>query len=78
MKWLHAIVKAPGNLLILLVRMYQVCLSPMLGSNCKFQPTCSAYFIECVKKYGAVRGSLKGTWRICRCHPFAKGGYDPP
>lgn len=68
----------PATILIFLVRMYQVCISPLLGSNCKFQPTCSAYFIESVKKYGAIRGSFKGAWRICRCHPFTKGGYDPP
>ena len=68
----------PGNVMIGMVRMYQVCISPMLGSTCKFQPTCSAYFIECVKKYGAVRGGCKGVGRICRCNPFNEGGIDPP
>jgi putative membrane protein insertion efficiency factor len=64
--------------LIALVRMYQICLSPMFGPMCRYTPTCSAYFIQAVEKYGAVRGSLKGLWRICRCHPFCKGGHDPP
>ena len=70
--------KLPSYLLIALVRLYQVTLSPFLGQQCRFQPTCSHYFIESVEKYGAVRGSLKGVWRICRCNPFCRGGYDPP
>ena len=70
--------QAPANLLILMVRFYQVTISPMLGPTCRYQPTCSAYFIEAVKKYGVLIGSAKGVWRILRCHPFNKGGYDPP
>jgi putative membrane protein insertion efficiency factor len=66
------------GLLVFCVRCYQRLLSPLLGSHCKFQPTCSRYFIEAVRKYGAIRGSAKGLWRICRCHPFTPGGYDPP
>ena len=76
--WLRAIVKLPSYLMIGLVRLYQMLLSPLLGRNCRFTPTCSAYFIEAVKKYGAVRGALKGMWRICRCNPWNPGGYDPP
>jgi putative membrane protein insertion efficiency factor len=75
---LRLIWKLPSYLLIAGVRLYQVTLSPFLGKQCRFQPTCSHYFIEAVQKYGAVRGSLKGTWRICRCNPFCQGGYDPP
>ena len=63
--------------LILLVRLYQHTLSPLLGGQCRFVPTCSNYFIEAVRKRGAVRGLLLGLWRICRCHPFGRGGYDP-
>jgi putative membrane protein insertion efficiency factor len=70
--------KLPGYLLIAFVRLYQITLSPYLGKQCRFQPTCSHYFIGAVQKYGAVRGSLKGAWRICRCNPFCQGGYDPP
>lgn len=70
--------KLPRYLLVAGVRLYQVTLSPYLGQQCRFQPTCSHYFIGAVHKYGAVRGSLKGAWRICRCNPFCRGGYDPP
>ena len=73
-----AIVALPGELLILLVRVYQYTLSPLVGQQCRFQPTCSHYFIGAVRKYGAVSGTLRGVWRICRCHPFHRGGYDPP
>jgi putative membrane protein insertion efficiency factor len=70
--------KLPRYLLIACVRLYQITLSPYLGQQCRFQPTCSRYFIGAVEKYGAVRGSLKGAWRICRCNPWCQGGYDPP
>jgi uncharacterized protein len=70
--------KLPRYLLIGCVRLYQITLSPYLGQQCRFQPTCSHYFIAAVEKYGAVRGSCKGAWRICRCNPFCQGGYDPP
>jgi len=73
-----AIVKAPGLVLICLVWLYQRLVSPLLGPRCRFTPTCSTYFIESVKKYGAIRGSCRGVRRICRCHPWNPGGYDPP
>ena len=66
-----------GRLLIALVRLYQVSLSPLLGGQCRFVPTCSRYFIEAVRRKGAVRGGLAGLWRVCRCNPFTRGGYDP-
>ncbi len=72
------IVRLPGWLMILCVRAYQLLLSPLLGRHCRFTPSCSNYFIQAVQKYGAVRGALKGAWRICRCNPFNPGGYDPP
>jgi putative membrane protein insertion efficiency factor len=70
--------QVPGELVIALVRLYQWTLSPLIGRQCRFQPTCSQYMIEAVRKYGLVRGVAKGVWRICRCHPFARGGFDPP
>ena len=70
-------VSLPGRGLIALVRIYQGCLSPLIGRQCRFQPTCSNYFIQAVEKRGALVGTLKGLWRICRCNPFSKGGYDP-
>jgi hypothetical protein len=68
----------PARLLIGLVRLYQLSIGPMLGERCRFQPSCSVYFIESVRKYGAIRGACHGIWRICRCNPWHPGGYDPP
>lgn len=70
--------RLPALALIGLVRLYQWTLSPFLGGQCRFEPSCSRYFIEAVEKYGALRGALKGVGRILRCHPFHPGGYDPP
>jgi putative membrane protein insertion efficiency factor len=68
----------PSLVLVALVQAYQLFLSPLLGRHCRFEPTCSQYFIEAVRKYGAVRGSWRGLLRILRCHPWHPGGYDPP
>jgi putative membrane protein insertion efficiency factor len=70
--------RLPGTLLISAARVYQWTLSPLIGRHCRFEPTCSAYFIQAVEKYGAVRGAWRGLKRIGRCHPFNPGGYDPP
>ncbi len=79
MRFLWAtIVGLPSWTLIALVRLYQFFLSPFLGRQCRFQPTCSHYFIGAVNKYGALRGAAKGVWRILRCNPFCQGGWDPP
>ncbi len=79
MKFLWAtLVGLPAWTLILLVRFYQAAISPLLGANCRYQPTCSQYFIGAVRKHGAALGALKGIARILRCHPFHPGGYDPP
>jgi putative membrane protein insertion efficiency factor len=64
--------------LIFLVRIYQRGISPLLGPSCRYDPTCSTYMIEAIRKYGAWRGMLRGLRRILRCHPFTAGGYDPP
>ena len=65
-------------LLIVPVRFYQAVIGPLLPRVCKYQPSCSEYFIEAVQKHGPVRGACKGMWRICRCNPWSQGGYDPP
>ena len=78
MPLLRTIVRLPARALIFAVRLYQVTLSPIFGRQCRFRPTCSHYMIEAVEKYGAIRGGLKGAWRIVRCNPFCKGGWDPP
>ncbi|HEX8945148.1 MAG TPA: membrane protein insertion efficiency factor YidD [Gemmatimonadaceae bacterium] len=63
--------------LVLLVRGYQVALSPLLPSSCRYYPSCSAYAIEALERHGALRGSWLAVRRIARCHPFRPGGYDP-
>ncbi|MCA9087755.1 MAG: membrane protein insertion efficiency factor YidD [Planctomycetaceae bacterium] len=67
-----------SEFLILLVRIYQVTLGPFLGGHCRFQPTCSRYFIEAVEKHGPLKGAWMGIVRLLKCHPFHPGGYDPP
>ncbi len=69
---------APAGVLVVLVRVYQLAISPLLGRHCRFEPTCSQYFIGAVRKHGAVLGTIRGLGRICRCHPWNPGGYDPP
>lgn len=64
--------------LIFLIKLYQKYISPLKGRpTCKFTPTCSEYAIEALKKHGVIKGSLLAIWRILRCNPFSKGGYDP-
>jgi putative membrane protein insertion efficiency factor len=64
-------------LLIALVRGYRFLLSPWLGRQCRFEPTCSAYALEALETHGALRGSWLTTTRLARCHPFCAGGHDP-
>ena len=63
--------------LILLVRVYQLIVSPMLGSNCRFMPTCSEYALESLKVYGLIKGTYLTIKRIGKCHPWGSNGYDP-
>jgi putative membrane protein insertion efficiency factor len=60
-----------------LIRLYQNTVSKVLPSVCRFQPTCSQYAVEAIKKYGFVRGGWMAAKRVWRCNPFAEGGYDP-
>lgn len=59
------------------IRFYQKYISPMKSTKCPYIPTCSQYGLEAIQKYGAFKGSLLAVWRILRCNPFSKGGYDP-
>ena len=70
--------RLPGWVLIAAAKCYQRIISPMIGPRCRFQPSCSEYFILSVRKHGALRGTWRGLRRIGRCHPFHPGGYDPP
>lgn len=63
--------------MLLLVHMYRLLISPWLGVNCRFQPSCSAYTIEALKTHGAFRGTRLAIARIARCHPWGGSGYDP-
>jgi putative membrane protein insertion efficiency factor len=63
--------------LLALLRVYRVALSPALGPACRFEPTCSAYAEEAIRRFGVARGCLLALRRILRCHPFAAGGLDP-
>ena len=69
--------RIPAYGVLLLIRSYQLVLSPMLPASCRYVPTCSAYAAEAVERYGAVRGGWMAARRIARCHPFRPGGYDP-
>jgi uncharacterized protein len=64
-------------LLLSVIHFYQRRISPMLGARCRFHPTCSHYAAEALQKHGLIKGMLLSTWRVLRCQPFCKGGYDP-
>lgn len=65
------------HIFILLIKLYQKIISPLFPPSCRFYPTCSEYSIQAFEKYGVIKGSIKSVWRILRCNPFNKGGYDP-
>jgi putative membrane protein insertion efficiency factor len=62
---------------VLLIKGYQKIISPVLPPSCRFYPSCSQYGIEAITKYGVFKGGAMTAWRILRCNPFSKGGYDP-
>ena len=62
---------------IYLIEKYQKYISPIFGKKCKYYPSCSEYTKQAIEKYGAIKGCFIGLWRIIRCNPFSKGGYDP-
>jgi putative membrane protein insertion efficiency factor len=66
------------RILLVLIRIYWWTLSPLIGNVCRFHPSCSRYTATCIERFGGLRGSWLGFKRICRCHPFHPGGYDPP
>ena len=64
-------------LFIWFIRFYRMFISPLFPPTCRFQPTCSMYAMQAIERFGVLRGSWMGICRICRCHPFHPGGYDP-
>ncbi|MEE0913274.1 MAG: membrane protein insertion efficiency factor YidD [Ruminococcus sp.] len=65
------------KLLLALIKFYQTSISPHTTPHCKYIPTCSQYGIEAIERFGALKGTALTIWRILRCNPFSKGGYDP-
>lgn len=63
--------------LIAAVWIYRILVRPMLPPSCRFYPSCSEYMIQSLRKHGPFIGAAKGVWRVCRCHPWNEGGYDP-
>jgi len=66
-----------SRVLIALIRVYQRFISPLLGPQCRYAPTCSQYAVEALRTHGAIKGSALAGWRILRCNPFSRGGFDP-
>lgn len=73
----RALARLPAQGLIAGVQAYRLLLSPWLGTACRFEPTCSAYTLQALQRYGACRGAWLGGWRLLRCHPWCAGGHDP-
>ena len=65
------------KILIFPIRLYKKFISPLLGDHCRYRPTCSIYMIQAIETHGAAKGLILGTWRILRCNPWSRGGYDP-
>ena len=65
------------KIMILCIRFYRSAISPHMRPCCRYTPTCSAYAVEAIERFGALRGGALALWRILRCNPFCKGGYDP-
>ena len=67
-----------SRVFLALIRFYQQAISPMLGANCRFEPTCSRYASTAIERHGALKGSLLAAWRILRCNPLSRGGQIDP
>lgn len=65
------------NVFLMPIKFYKACINPLLLSNCKYVPSCSAYMSQAIMKRGVIRGILLGTYRLLRCNHFSKGGFDP-
>jgi len=65
------------SIALLVLRAYKWLISPLLGPACRYVPSCSEYAMEAVAHYGIIGGGLRAAWRLARCHPFARGGFDP-
>ncbi|HET6350630.1 MAG TPA: membrane protein insertion efficiency factor YidD [Coriobacteriia bacterium] len=77
MNSLRTLTRLPRQLAMLLIRGYQRFISPLFPPSCRFTPTCSAYALTSVERYGLIKGGWLAVRRVARCHPFHPGGYDP-
>ena len=75
--WRHSVGWALAWALILPIRAYQRLISPLTPPSCRYHPSCSAYAITAIQRHGAGKGFVLGTWRVLRCNPWSKGGFDP-
>jgi uncharacterized protein len=66
-----------GRLLVLLIRGYQAVVSPLFGQRCKYYPSCSEYAAQAIARFGILRGLVLAVWRLLRCNPWSRGGFDP-
>ncbi|MDA1076770.1 MAG: membrane protein insertion efficiency factor YidD [Proteobacteria bacterium] len=74
---IDALKRLPASVLLGMIRLYQITLSPWIGQQCRFYPSCSHYAAHAVTQYGAVQGSWLALRRLLKCHPFHAGGFDP-
>jgi putative membrane protein insertion efficiency factor len=72
----HAVVVAPRRALVLLIRVYQRLLSPLMRGRCRYYPSCSEYAAQAIERFGILRGLVLAVWRLLRCNPFSHGGVD--
>ena len=75
--WEKVIKPAVGGIFLILIKLYQLLLSPMLGASCRYTPTCSQYAVEAIRKHGPFKGGWLALKRISRCHPWGGHGHDP-
>lgn len=73
-RWLKAL---PRRAAVVPIRGYQLLLSPMVGERCKYYPSCSEYAVQAVRRFGILRGLVLAGWRLLRCNPWSRGGFDP-
>ena len=73
--WLRKIIAFP---ILIIIRLYQILISPLFPPSCRFTPSCSNYSLECYKKHNIFKATILSTWRVLRCNPYNIGGFDPP
>ena len=74
---LDFLLKLPSRIVVFALNAYKAGISPLLPPSCKYEPTCSMYAKEAVERFGVLKGSVLAAWRLLRCNPFSKGGFDP-